>query len=133
MAARAARNLVLTVGATAIAGVRVIGIKYDSTPIDITNADHDGIRKLLAGASASASCTITVSGVTDDNVLRLIASSPSSDRLLPACTLLDPGAPSGSDLVTCDLFLTSYEDSGNHDGPVEFSATLESSGAWAAT
>jgi predicted secreted protein len=133
MATRAGRNLVLTVGATAIAGIRVLGIKFDSEYIDVTNADSDGIRKILAGAPAGVSCTLTVSGVSDDNMLRLQASSPSTDRLFTGVTLLDPGAPPGSDLITCDFFMTSYETTGEYKDAVMFSATLESSGPWAAT
>jgi predicted secreted protein len=133
MAARAARNLVLTVNTTAIASIRVIGIKMDSEFIDVTSADSDGVRKILAGAPAGVSCTITVSGVSDSNVLRAIALDPATDRLLTGVTLNDPGAPTGTDLITCDFFMTSFENNGEYKDAVMFSATLESSGAWAAT
>jgi predicted secreted protein len=132
MATRAGRNLVLTIGATAVAGIRVLGIKFDSEFIDTTNADSNGIRTILAGAAAGVTCTITVSGVADDNTLRLIATSPSTDRLMEDCVLTDPGAPVGSDVITGDFFLTSYETTGEYKDAVMFSATMESSGAWAA-
>lgn len=128
----AGRDYLLLKSAVAIAGVRLVGMKFNATPIDITDADSDGVQELLAGASATMSLEINVSGIYTDNVLRAIAVNPATDRLITDLTLSHPGAGTPTDIVTGNFFMTSYEDSGAHDGPVEFLATFTSSGDWAA-
>lgn len=132
MASRPGRDLVLTVSASAIAGVRMLGIKFDSEFIDVTNSDSDGIRTLLS-TNAGVSCTITVSGVQDGNTLRTIAINPATSRLIEDVTFTDPGAPAPGDVITGDFFLTSFETTGEYKDAVMFNATFESSGAWVAS
>lgn len=132
MAIRAGRNVLLKRGTDTIAGVRMLSISYDATFIDVTNADSNAIRTILAGESASRSCTIKVSGVLDSTYIRADALNPASDLLFTDITLTDPGAPAGNDVLSGSFFLTNFTQTGSHDDAVLFDATLESGSAWSA-
>lgn len=131
MAKRAGRNLVLKKGLDIIGGVRMLSVKFDATPIDVTDSDSNGIIALLSGEAASKQVTIEASGVADTNFLRSLAVAPGTNLLLTDLTFTDPGAPPAGDILSGDFFMTSYAENGSHDGAVEFSASFVSSGAWA--
>ena len=128
----AGRNYLFMKAGVVIAGVQMVGMKFNATPIDITDADSDGIQELLAGNSATQSLELDLSGVYTDNVLRAIAVNPATDRLLTDITISHPGAGAPTDIVSGNFFMSNYSDDGAHDGPVKFSATFTSSGPWSA-
>lgn len=133
MAKAAGRTYLLKKAAVVIGGVRALSMKIDSTPIDVTDNDSSGNVTLLAGAAASKSLSMDVSGVYTDNVLRAIMMDPTADRLLTDLTFEHGGAAAANNVISGNFFITNYTDTATHDGAGEFSATFTSSGAWAAT
>ena len=133
MAKAAGRTYILKKAGTVIGGVRSTSVKFDSTPIDVTDNDSSGVTTLLAGAAANKSLSIDVSGVYTDNVLRAIMMDPAADRLLTDLTFEHGGALPANNVISGNFFMTNYTDDGTHDGPGVFSATFTSSGVWAAT
>ena len=131
MAKRAGRNLLLKVGTDTVGGVRMTSIKFDATPIDVTDADSNGLITYLAGESATKQVTIEVSGIADTNFLRVKFVDPATDMLLTNLTFTDPGTVPAADILSGNFFMTNYTETGTHDGAVEFSASFSSSGAWA--
>jgi len=134
MSAGAGRLLILKNAAlAAIAGVRTKGISIANEPIDITTDDEDAIRTFLKNASsgeaelANSAIDISVDGIAKDNLL--LAKSVNNDKLIEAYTLV---YPSGAEL-TGEFMLDSYEETGEYQGAVTFTATLKSSGAWVFT
>ena len=131
MAKRAGRNLLLKVGTDTVGGVRMTSIKFDATPIDVTDADSNGLITYLAGEAATKQVTIEVSGIADTNFLRVKFVDPATDMLLTNLTFTDPGTVPTADILSGNFFMTNYTETGTHDGAVEFSASFSSSGAWA--
>lgn len=110
---------------TTLAGVRTRGMTVTNDYVDVTNDDDAGWRTLLADPGVR-SVEVTIGGITTDEVLlaAIMAASMTSGTLagnLPS-SLTTPGTMSGEYLVS------SFEQSGNHDGEVEFTATFMSTG-----
>lgn len=109
-----------------LVGVRTRGLNISNDYVDVTTDDDNGWRTLLADPGLR-SIEVTIGGVTSDEVLlaAIMAASVSAETLtanLPS-SLANPGTVAGSFLVS------SFEQSGDHDGEVEFSATFMSTGA----
>ena len=129
MAARSGRALLIKKAATAIAGFQTNTVSFTAEGVDITDKLDNGFRT-FADFAGIISFEISGDGVAKDTTLRDIFKSGTggSGFLLTDVTLeWDSG-----ETWECDVFLSAYEETGAHDGAVEFSATLQSSGAWAA-
>jgi predicted secreted protein len=126
MAKSAGRAFVVKKGGTAIAAVRTKSVTFNGTLIDTTSDDDDGDVTYLANVFASKSLEISVSGLTDGDVLSDLAfSTTDSDKFLSDLTLERPNG----DVVAGTFVMTNYAENGSYDGPVEFTATLVRSGA----
>jgi TP901-1 family phage major tail protein len=111
---------------TTLAGVRSRSVSISNDYVDVTNDDDAGWRALLADPSVR-SVEVTISGISSDEVLlaEIMKASITGEVLqadLPS-TLAVPGNLSGTYVVS------SFEQSGDHDGAVEFSSTFMSNGA----
>ena len=122
------RLLLINIAATAIAGARANSMTVDNSPVDITDIASAGFRE-LADFSGQRSMDLSVSGVWKDKVFRGKALAADSALLLTDCTL---DFADGGDIAG-EFFLASYEESGEHDGSVAFTATLQSSGEFTYT
>ena len=122
MAAASGRALILEWDAVALAGVRTRGYTITNDYVDVTTDDELGWRTLLA-TPGMRSVEVTVGGITKDQVLlaEIMKSSITGETLttqLPTTT----GTLAGLFLIS------SYEETGEHDGAVEFTATFMSAG-----
>jgi TP901-1 family phage major tail protein len=110
-------------GPTVLVGVRSRGYTVTNDYVDVTTDDDLGWRTLLA-TPGLRSLEVTVGGISSDQVLiaDIMAASVTAKNLqveFPITT----GNLSGSFLCS------SFEQSGEHDGAVEFSATFMSTGS----
>ena len=120
------RDLLVKKGGTAIAGAQETGISVDNSPIDITDSASGGYRT-LADFAGKRAIDISINGVWGDKVMR--------DQALGGTVLLTDitiDFADGGDIAG-DFYLANYEETGNHEGAVTFTATLQSSGAWTYT
>lgn len=122
------RLLTVDFDSTTLVGIRTRGFTINAEPVDVTNDDDSGWRTLLAEPGLR-SVEIPVAGITSDEVLIAEIMQSGTFDLETVDVLLatgvgaaTPGKLSGS------FFLSSLEQTGEHDGAVEFSATLMSSG-----
>lgn len=120
------RELTVDWDSTTLVGVKSRTISNSNEMVDVTTDDDSGWRKLLATPGLK-SVEVSVSGVTSDEVLlaEFYNASTTGETLqvsLPS-SLATPGNLSGT------FHLSSFEQSGEHDGAYEFSATFMSSGA----
>lgn len=111
---------------TTLVGVRSRGVTASNSLVDVTTDDSVGWRTLLNNPGVK-SMEVTISGITNDEVLlaAFFAANASQQTLqgdLPS-SLAVPGNFTGT------WGLSSFEQNGEHDGAVEFSATFMSSGA----
>jgi predicted secreted protein len=110
-----------------VAGVRAKSISLNGEPIDVTNDDDDGVRKLLADA-AELAVELTVSGVATDDTLR--AESVLVDGRAINTEFRFPG---GTEKYAGSFFMTGYTENGEYKGSAMFEATFQSAGAVAYT
>lgn len=120
------RELTVDWDSTTLVGVRSRTVSNTNEMVDVTTDDDSGWRKLLADPGMK-SVEVSISGVTSDEVLlaEFYNASTTGETLqvsLPS-SLATPGNLSGT------FHLSSFEQSGEHDGAYEFSATFMSSGA----
>ncbi len=123
------RKLTLDWDSVTLVGVRTRGFTVTNDHVDVTTDDDAGWRKLLADPGLRA-IEVTVGGITSDEILlnELMKASITGeplDILLPTGTgsgVSTPGELSGTFMVS------SYEQTGEHDGGAEFSATFMSDG-----
>jgi predicted secreted protein len=125
MAAIAGRNILVRRNGVVLAGVRVKGISIAGAPIDVTNDDDDGIRKLLDEAG-QLDISISVSGVLMNDTLRDEALN-ADDRVAP--TAFEIGTTSPTDGYSGNFFMESYNEGGEYQGHGTFEATFQSAGA----
>lgn len=123
MTASIGRSYTIKKNNTAIAGVRTKSLSINHEPVDITTDDEDGFRTLLSEVGES-SFEISVDGVTKDSVL-FDAATGSASKLLTDITIDHPNG-----VITGDVYLASYEETGAYNDAITFSATFQSSGTW---
>lgn len=107
-----------------IAGVRTKSIAINGEPIDVTNDDDGGVRKLM-DMPGELAIEISVSGVVKNDTLRQEALSV-TDRVLPT-EFGFPGTSPGK--IAGDFYLASYTETGEYKGATTFEATFQSAGA----
>lgn len=129
MAKAAGRNAVLSKAATPIAGVRVSGIEWAGEFIDVTDRDSAGIIEYLATIKTQQ-ITLSVSGVYSSPVLRDIAMTPATSKLLTDLTFKFADALLAADTIAGNFVMSSYSEENPHDAEATFSAKFMSSGTW---
>lgn len=125
MANSAGRDFVLAKNSTTIASVRSKSVTWNGNLIDTTNDDDDAATTYLADEFASTSLEISVEGLTDDDVLSDLAFvATSSSKHLTDITLTRPNG----DAISGTFILTNYQETGQYEDAVTFTATLVRSG-----
>lgn len=122
MAGANGRALTIKWDGVTLVGIRTRGYTITNDYVDVTTDDANGWRTLLANPGLR-SMEATVSGISSDQILiaEIMGASITGETLtveLPTTT----GTLAGTFLCS------SFEQSGEHDGAVEFSATFMSSG-----
>jgi TP901-1 family phage major tail protein len=121
--AKSGRDLTFTWDSVALAGVQTKGYTVSNTYVDVTTDDEDGWRTLLADPGLRA-VEATVGGITKNQVLlaEVMKASITGEPLL-----ID--LPTTTGTLAGTFLCSSYEETGEHDGAVKFTATFMSSGA----
>lgn len=114
-----------------VAGLREKGISPSGDPVDITDSDAAGWRELLDAAGVN-SVDLPASGVVVDDTLRAdwFAGASQQGRRMQAATFeypLEQGQTTPA-RITGTFYLSSYTETGAHDGEITFDATFMSSG-----
>lgn len=118
------RDLLILKAATAIAGAQANSISIDNSPVDVSTIAGAGWRT-LGDFAGNRSMDLSVNGVWTDDVMRDVALDATDSNLLLTditVTFADTASLSG------DFYLASYEETGEHDGAVMFTMSLQSAG-----
>lgn len=127
------RELTVDFDSTTLVGIRTRGFTINAEPVDVTNDDDGGFRALLAEPGVK-SMEIPVAGISSDEVLIAKIMETGTFTIDTADILLASGVGQGTPgKISGAFFLSNYEQTGEHDGAVEFTATLMSSGAFTYT
>jgi len=107
---------------TDVAAARSNSMTINGESVDITSKSSNGWRELLEGAGIT-SMSMSVSGVVKEGNEALL------EAAALASTIGNYQLKRGNgDTFTGPFQVTSYENAGEHNGEVTFSATLESAG-----
>jgi len=128
MAAEAGRDLRIKYdsgsGAAVVAGARADTLTFNNEMIDITSKDSAGVRTLHDDVAVK-SMSLSVTGVATASTFAALAAAAGD-----GAALHDFEVDFGSFATySGSFFITSFEATGNHDGTIEFTMSLESSGA----
>ena len=127
MSAATGRALIIKKNGTKIAAVVSKTISINNEPIDITSDDDSGFRSLLED-SGTRSIDISVEGVMKDDVLLADAAGAT-----PTLITADEVEFASGAKIAGSFRFNSFEASGESAGRIQFSATLQSTGAWVYT
>lgn len=116
------RALTISWDGTVLVGVRTKGYTVTNDYVDVTTDDDAGWRTLLA-TPGLRSLEVTVGGITGDQVLlaAMMQANITGETLVV-------NLPTSTGTLTGTFLVSSYEESGEHTGSVEFTATFMSSG-----
>ena len=122
MAGANGRALTISWDGVTLVGVRTKSYTITNDYVDVTTDDDDGWRTLLADPGLR-SLEVTVGGISSDQVLiaEVMKANITGEPLL-----ID--LPTTTGRLTGTFLCSSFEQSGEHDGAVEFSATFMSNG-----
>jgi predicted secreted protein len=126
------RELTVDWDSTTLVGIRTRGLSIAAEPVDVTTDDDDGERTILPDPGVR-SAEISVAGITSDEVLIGEILSGVTGRTLSSATVNLPSNLATPGTVVFDAFISAFEITGEHDGAVEFTATLMSAGPIAYT
>lgn len=129
MSKSAGRLCVIKKNATTIAGGRTVGFKVNGSPVDVQDQGDSGFQTLLGGVITGQSIELSIEGYEEDQVLRDIALGSASGRFLTDITLESPNG----DEISGDFFLSEYEETGEYEDGLMFTAAFTSDGAWTYT
>lgn len=108
-----------------IAGARATSLTINNTPVDVTSASSTGQARELLTASGVQSVQATLEGVYYDDAQAGVVRTRALSRTLEAFELDIPGSTANG-TYSGNFVITSYSESGSHDGEVAFNMTIES-------
>lgn len=120
------RALTIDWSATTLAGVRTRGLSITNDYVDVTTDDDSGWRTLLADPGLR-SVEVTAGGITTDEVM--LAEIMQANIAATALVVNLPTSLTTPGDLTGNFLISGFETNGDHDGEVEFSLTLMSTGA----
>lgn len=121
------RELTVDWDATTLVGIRTRGLSISAEAVDVTTDDDTGERTLLPDPGVR-SAEISVSGISSDEVLIAEIMAGIAGRTLLGATVNLPSNLAVPGSIVFDAFVSAVEINGEHDGAVEFTATLMSAG-----
>lgn len=125
MAKRAGRDYLLKKDNTTIAGCKQTSLKVAGSPINVETQTDNGVQTLLDGIVTGKNLEVSVEGYTEDDILLDISLGPDAAKFMTDLTL----HPANGDTIACDFFLSLYEETGEFEEGVTFTATFMSDGA----
>jgi len=112
---------------TAVAGATSTGWSMSNGEVDITTNDEDGVKTLLAG-KYSMGGSISLSGIAKDDAIWALMRTAFTSGAINDYKLVIPGAIGGG-TYSFAASIPTLEQTGEMDGAVTFTLTLNSSGA----
>lgn len=125
--AASGRDFLIKKNGLAIAGVKENSVSFSAEGVDVTDKMDAGY-VTYGDFAGTLSFEITGSGVQKDTTLRDIFKTGGGFLLTDVTLEFENG-----ESWACDVFFSSYSETGAHDGSIDFEFTMSSSGAWEVT
>lgn len=131
MAAQKGRNVLLKYNSTGstyvtVGGAREATLTISNEPVDITNSDDAGIRKLLEGAGVN-SVSVKLQGVYVEDAAATAIRTDASTNAHRNFQFVMPGTVTKT--YQGSFMVASFEEAGSYNGAATYNLTLESAGA----
>lgn len=131
MAAQKGRSVLVKFNSTGstyvtIGGAREATLTINNEPVDITNSDDSGIRKLLEGAGVN-SISIKLQGVYVEDAAAAAIRTDASTNAHRNYQFVVPGTVAKT--YQGSFMVASYEEAGTYNGAATYNITFESAGA----
>ncbi len=131
MAAQKGRNVLVKYNSTgstyvAIGGSREATLTINNEPVDTTNSDDSGVRKLLEGAGVN-SISVKLQGVYVEDAAAAAIRVDASTNAHRNYQFVMPGTVSKT--YQGSFMVSSFEEAGSYNGAATYNLTLESAGA----
>lgn len=127
MAAQKGRLFLLKLGASGaggtVAGSRSLTVTINNEAVEITNKDSGGFRELLEGAGTQG-VDISLEGVATDGSTYETFKGYAQAGSINSMQVIGPD----NDAVSAAFLITSFQEAGNYNDEIKFSASLQSSG-----
>lgn len=114
------RDLIVKIGSVKIAGVQSKEITRPRSAVDVTNDDCDGWKRVLPKPGMRSSA-ISIKGVCTGEGWGILRNMWDNDTAYQTVTVTHPDGST----ETGSAFISALSDSGDHDGAVTFSMTLD--------
>ncbi|WP_442577862.1 phage major tail protein, TP901-1 family [Mesorhizobium sp. ASY16-5R] len=109
-----------------VGGSREVTLTINNEPVDITNSDDAGIRKLLEGAGVN-SVSIKLQGVYVEDAAAAAMRVDASTNAHRNYQFVMPGTVAKT--YQGSFMIASYEEAGSYNGAATYNITFESAGA----
>lgn len=109
-----------------IGGAREMTLTINNEPVDITNADDAGIRKLLEGAGVN-STSIKLQGVYVEDAAATAIRVAANTNVHKKFQVVIPGTATKT--YEGEFMVASFEEGASYNNTVTYNLTLESAGA----
>lgn len=130
MAAQKGRSVLIKyyngVSYATVGGAQDMTLTITNTPVDITNSDDSGVRKLLENAGVN-SVAIKLKGVYVEDAASVAIRTDAATNAHRNYQFIMPGTASKT--YQGSFMITSYEENGTFNGAATYNITLESAGA----
>lgn len=125
------RDVLVSINTTAstyvtVGGAREATLTINNEPVDITNSDDAGIRKLLEGAGVN-STSIKLQGVYVEDAAAALIRTDANTNAHRNYRFRVPGVAPRT--YQGSFMVASYEEAGSYNGSATYNLTLESAGA----
>lgn len=127
MAEEVGRDVSVTWGGVAIEGLREKGLTCNGEPIDVTNDDDNGYRRLMT-ATKRDEVNVSLSGVTRNKTLKNDWMAGGANRQKAVVITWPDGA-----VLSMTANLVNWNETLPYEDAITFSVELRSSGAWVYT
>ncbi|CUW85712.1 phage major tail protein, TP901-1 family [Rhizobium pusense] len=108
-----------------IGGSREVTLTINNEPVDITNSDDSGIRKLLENAGVS-STSIKLQGIYIEDAAATAIRVAANTNVHKRFQVVVPGTAVKT--YEGEFMIASFEEAGSYNGSVTYNLTLESAG-----
>jgi TP901-1 family phage major tail protein len=114
---------------TTIAGLRDTSLSVNDSPVDTTTKDDSGVRQFGDFGNIKRSVSVSGTGVLKDDAAIAAVRTAALASTHKAWDIVIPGDATSGGTFSGNFVITSFEESGSHDGEQQYTISLESAGA----
>lgn len=132
MARQNGRDIIIRDASDDVIAVANVTVTVNNSAVDVTRNDDQGFVTVLS-RPGTKQISLSGGGATEDNTLLTVAVSGANLLAAYSVEFLNDAGSAVAYTIAGNWFLSSYVETGNHDGAREFTLELATSGAFTGT